>query len=68
VPLLKAFIWIQDSLFQEKSVLPFCNRTGLKPASDLIRGFLIGLFISFSLLWRVSLLKDVHWRMAENCP
>lgn len=46
--LLKEFLWIQSSLPQEKSVLPFSNRTVLKAASDFIRGFLIGLFISFS--------------------
>lgn len=47
MPLLKKLLWIQSSLLQEESFLPFSIRTGLKPASDFISGFLIGLFGSF---------------------
>ncbi|KAJ7402573.1 Phosphatidylinositol-binding clathrin assembly protein [Pitangus sulphuratus] len=44
MPLLKEFLWIQSSLAQEESILSFSNRTGLKPTSSFIRGFLIELF------------------------
>lgn len=63
---LKEFLWIQSSLPQEKSYLPFCNRTVLKTASDFIRGFLIWAF--HKLFMTVSLLKNAHLRMTEFCP
>lgn len=38
--LLKEFLWIQSSLFQEESVLHVCYRTGLKPSLISSEAFL----------------------------